>query len=245
MPQYFITSASIDGASVELRGDDYHHLMVRRARKGEEITLRDESGTVYRARITTIGEDRIIAEIRSTEASSAPPCQLTLCAAVLKNKNFDYLVQKAVEVGVSRIIPVITERTIVNTADREDRKVERWRRIAGEAAKQSLRHQVPEIDEPRSFSTVISDAESPVRIIAQPGAPRTFRQYLSGSDISGGVHLLVGPEGGFSPRELEMASAAGWESLHFGFTCLRGETAAVVLSSIIFYEWSGKYDTAD
>jgi 16S rRNA (uracil1498-N3)-methyltransferase len=236
MPQFFVTSSDISDGRCTIRGDDYHHLVgVRRAKHGDIIRLRDEMGNSLAARIELIDVDHLVAVIIGEHAAPDVPVDITLCLCLLKGGSFDLAIEKAVEVGVSRIIPVVSERTVPRPAD-PDSKVRRWNRKTEEAAKQSLRERVPPVESVRSFGEVISGNGDHARIIAHPGALVSLKQHLRATR-AGAVSLLVGPEGGFSPGELEAAAAEGWVAAGFGFSQLRAETAAAVLCGIIVYEW--------
>jgi 16S rRNA (uracil1498-N3)-methyltransferase len=240
VPQFFVTSSEIENNRCMIQGDDFHHLAaVRRVKHGDAIRLRDEKGTTYTALIDRIAGDHIELKITEARSSEHTPVEITLCMCLLKGGNFDLAVEKSVEIGVSRIIPVVSERTVSRPAD-EDAKVRRWGRKAEEAAKQSLRERVPSIGQISSFSDVISMNRDDMRIIAHPGASVGLKEFLH-ENSAGPVILLVGPEGGFSPGEMESAAAAGWVAVDFGFSQLRAETAAAVLCGIIVYEWGEAY----
>lgn len=237
MPQFFVTSSDIVGNRCRIAGDDYRHLAsVRRVRPGDEIMLRDELGDELSARVMRVTGGFVEVEITGKSAGAPAPVDLALCMCLLKGKNFDLVIEKAVETGVSRIVPVLSERTVARPSD-ADARVRRWERKAGEAAKQSLRGARPVIDDICSFGDVIAGERDRTRIIAHPGAPGRLKKILAGR--SGGISLLVGPEGGFSPREVAAAESAGWAAAGFGFSQMRAGTAAVVLCGIIVYEWGG------
>ena len=236
MPQFFVTSSDIADGRCLIRGDDYHHLVgVRRVRPGDIIRLRDEKGASLTARVRSISPDFVEAVITGESAGPEAPVDITLCMCLLKGGNFDLAVEKAVEVGVSLIVPVVSERTVPRPSDAGE-KMRRWNRKAEEAAKQSLRERVPAVEDVRSFSDVIGMFGGGERIIAHPGAPVSLKEHLRGRR-AGSVSLLVGPEGGFTPGELAAAAEAGWIAAGFGFSQLRAETAAAVLCGIIIYEW--------
>lgn len=236
MPQFFVTSADIDHDRCRIAGEDFHHLAsVRRVKPGEIIMLRDEKGASLAARIDFVAADHLEATIVGQALPAALPVDITLCMCLLKGGNFDFVIEKAVEVGVSRIVPVVSERTVARPADAEA-KVRRWSRKAEEAAKQSLREKVPVVECIRPFSDVIATEKDRALVIAHPGAAMTLKRYLRGRRACA-LNILVGPEGGFTPGELTTAAAAGWVAAGFGFTSLRAETAAALLCGIIVYEW--------
>ncbi len=241
MPQFFIKSYRISGGSCVIEGDDFHHLTrVRRVKQGDTVFLRSEDGALMSARIKAIGTASITAEIVESIGPGDEPIHLTVCAGLLKGKLFDTAVRKFTEIGAARIIPVISERTISDISGREKNKLERWMRVAEEASKQSMRSSIPVIEEPASFGDVAAGIGSQVRIIAHARGGENPRQYLSRIGKKPDVSVLIGPEGGFSDREVESAKKHGWAELKFGNTCLRAETAALIIPAIIIYEWSLK-----
>lgn len=236
MPQFFITSSDIRGGRYRISGEDFRHLAtVRRARPGDTVRLRDETGTALSARIETIADTFIEVAIQGMlEAAHRENPELILCACILKGKNFDLVIEKAVEIGVSRIVPVVSERTIPHPAD-EEAKLVRWNRKAGEAAKQSLRERIPAVEEIRRFRDAVTGFPDATRIIAHPGAGISLKDALAGR-AAGPVCILIGPEGGFSGGEIDQARDAGWAPMNFGASHMRAETAALVLCGIIMYE---------
>ena len=235
MPQFFITSSDIHGGLCRIRGEDYRHLVtVRRAKPGDLISLRDETGAALTARIREITDSFIELAIQNRRDAVSGHPEIILCASMLKGRNFDLVIEKAVEIGVSEIIPVVSERTIPHPAD-EAAKLARWNRKAGEAAKQSLRDRIPPVEKIHTFRGVVAGFTGGTRIIAHPGAAISMKDYLSGRS-AGPAYLLIGPEGGFSGGEIELARDAGWTPLNFGYTHMRAETAALVLCGVIMYE---------
>lgn len=242
MPQIFITVPGSTGGEFVIRGDDYHHLVrVRRVKQNDIIKLRDAGGVLFSARIVGITAEEIraeaVSEINTTDAGRGSVF-LELAVCVLKGKKFDYVIQKATEIGVDRIVPVISERTVPDLSEKTRTRLDRWGRIAREAAKQCMRESVPEIDDIISLDDYLAREHEGTRIIAHPGAGVTFQEFSSGEGRDPGVCALVGPEGGFSPAEIGRALSRGWSQVSFGFTSLRAETAALVIPSLIIYEWS-------
>jgi len=237
MPQYFVLPEDSDGALCRVRGEDFHHLArVRRAAPGDEVELRLPDGSAVAARVLSIGAEALTAEIIDKKSPSVVPLNLTLYASLLKGKLFDLVVRKAVELGVMRVVPMITERTVVDVDGKEDRRRERWSRIAAEAAKQCMRPDVPGVHGVLGFGEALDEGAG-VRIIAHPDCGDSARE-IRASEAGCEAALMVGPEGGFSGRELSAAKEKGWRVMSFGSTQLRAETAALVLPAILIYEWS-------
>lgn len=239
MPNYFVKSSSVNGGSCLIEGDDFHHLVkVRRTAVGAKLRLVDENEQCYNAVVTEVSDNSILCLVSPDDIDSAGRrSSVNLYAAVLKGKKFDIVIQKAVELGISRIVPVISERCIPDYGEKASGKVIRWRRIAAEAAKQSLRTSVPIVADIMSFAEVIAAENSQARFIADPAAALTFKDYAQTLRAPQNIAVFVGPEGGFSANEMQKASAAGWTAVGFDFPQLRAETAAIVIPAIVIYEW--------
>ena len=239
MPQFFIKEEDLNGDRAVIRGDDCHHLVnVRRVKTGDLLRLRSADGKGYTARISGIGAAEISLTLLAETVTNEEPVNISLYMALIKGGNFEFVLQKAVEIGVNRIIPVITSRTVPDPSKKIDDKLERWRKIISSAAKQCFRTNIPGIEYPLSFSETIKKDDSVIKLIAHPGSVTELRDFLSSSGKPGSVSLLVGPEGGFSDSEIISASGEGWIPVNFGATHLRAETAAVILPSLLIYQWS-------
>ena len=236
MPQFFIKTSDIIHDKCRITGDDFRHLAAaRRVRPGDTVQLRVETGSRLSGRVLEISDSFVEVAVIGEAGRALPSIEITLCACLLKGKSFDSVIEKAVEIGVSRIVPVVTERTIPRPPDARAR-IARWRRKALEAAKQSMRESVPDIETIHSFKEAIEARRDGVRMIAHPGAETSIKDFLRQHNPGASI-LLVGPEGGFSTGEVEEAVQAGWSSVNFGFSQLRAGTAAVVLCGILMYEW--------
>jgi 16S rRNA (uracil1498-N3)-methyltransferase len=241
MPQFFIKASDItSGKKCIIKGEDFHHLKnVRRTKIGDLIDLRSDDGIVYKGRIREVNLDSIKAEIieRVMEVSRKTDLFLTIYISILKGKVFELALQKAVEVGVNKIIPIITERTIPTLGNKEAKKT-RWQKIAENAAKQCMRKGIPVVDDILSFKEAVVNDSSGVKIIAHTEENgKNLKEYLSNKNRNEYISLMIGPEGGFSDREITLAKDNGWDQVLFGFTDLRAETASIVLPAILIYEW--------
>ncbi len=239
VPQFFIKESDADDGKAVIRGEDCHHLInVRRIRIGDVLRLRSDSGKGYSARVSEIDREEIRLKILEESAADNEPVNISLYAALLKGGNFEFVLQKAVEVGVNRIIPVTSSRTVPDPGKKIDDKHVRWSKIISSAAKQCFRSSMPVLELTLTFSDALKNDSSEMKLIAHPGAITELRDFLSSSEKPDSVALLVGPEGGFSEAELNSASEKGWIPVNFGTTHLRAETAAVILPSLIIYQWS-------
>jgi 16S rRNA (uracil1498-N3)-methyltransferase len=207
--------------SIEVRGDEFHHAArVARVHEGEDVEVFDGRGHAAEGKIAAIGRDRLRVDIGRQIDSRESPLRITLAPAIIQLDKFELVLQKATELGVAAIVPVISERVEVRP-ERYRGKEERWRKIIFEAVKQSGRAALPVLSEPKTFDEalkadgirIVFDADTERSPEPPPGAMMT---------------LFIGPEGGWSDRELAMARAAGCLFGRLGRRRLRAETAAIV-----------------
>jgi 16S rRNA (uracil1498-N3)-methyltransferase len=218
---------------------------------GDELLLCDGEGTEYAVKITGLDRAEIRTEITARTRRAAAYPRITLGQGLPKSDKMDLIVQKATELGVAAIIPLTTERTIVKIRDGEKRIV-RWRKIAREAAMQSNRPFIPYIEQVRSFRdfivSLLPETSTHVPDLPVPG-PRTLRllPWEEGTDPIKSVLrrypdvqdilVLIGPEGGFSRTEADLAREGGFLVVSLGANILRTETAAIASLSMIGYEF--------
>jgi 16S rRNA (uracil1498-N3)-methyltransferase len=214
---------------VVLVGDEARHLSrVLRLGPGDHVELFDGRGTAFRAEIVRIGKDDVDLQVEESLPDRCLSCRITLATAVPKGERFDWLVEKATEMGVDRLVPLATKRSVV---DPRPAKLDRLRRRIIEAAKQCGRNRLMELAPMCDWSTFVLDAHDPDKLLAHPGGvpPARWRHLQPAKSVT----LAVGPEGGFSYDELDVARAAGWAVVGLGTTKLRVETAALVGCAII------------
>ena len=214
-----------------------HCVRVLRHRTGDEISVIDGLGTMYRCRLTDDNPKGASAEVLETfPAWGSHPYHLTVaCCPTKNNERFEWFVEKATEVGVDRIVPVIGERS-----ERKVYKTDRAARIALSATKQSLKARIPVIDEPLSVRAFIDSCKGipAVKLIAycfedDTHPRRSIKEALSGDEII----VLIGPEGDFSPEEARLAIDAGFIPVHLGASRLRTETAAVTAAEAVYFHF--------
>jgi 16S rRNA (uracil1498-N3)-methyltransferase len=229
-------------ASVVLSDEESRHLRdVLRLRAGDEAYVFDGEGREFACVVAEAGGRRgaALLEVRERVEPPSPesPLELTLAVALLKGEKFDLVVQKATELGVTLVIPVSTKRSDVRLRDERDatKRVERWRRLALEAAKQSGRACFPAVAAPRAFETFVSEeprADSPRVLFAERGGAG-LDALAAASQRPTNVTALVGPEGGWDDEELELARARGWTLVTLGGRTLRAETAALTVCVLL------------
>lgn len=184
-----------------------------------------------------------------TQTAQSEPlrCAITLAQAIPKGKNMELIIQKATELGVSRIVPLLSERTIIQLAEGEDgKRVEKWRQVVIEAAKQCGQNWLPAVDPPVSLKKFFSEFdryEAPL-IASLQGDARSFKRVLSDFREQHGRRptstlMLIGPEGDFTPAESALAKTAGCLPVSLGPIVLRAETAAIYSMSVLAYELQG------
>ena len=226
--------------TVTLQADEARHLReVLRLQTGDEVYVFDGAGKEFHCAIERSRRDTAVLNILEEVQPARPesPLGLTLAVALLKSDKFDLVVQKATEIGIVRLVPVMTKLADVKLRDESDsqKRLVRWRRIALEAAKQSGRALVPEIAAPVSFAEIISsEASTDYRILFSERGGRSLDalpKQMSGSESA--VTALIGSEGGWTDAELEAAREAGWTVITLGGRTLRAETAAIAVATLM------------
>lgn len=235
MPRFFIRASQLgieDGGAqtVRILGDDAHHITKSlRMREGDTITVCDMARTEYSCRILSVGEC-VFARVEAARPSaSEPPYEAVLYQALIKGDKFDHVVQKAVECGVHRIVPVLTERCVVRLDKKDgEKKRLRWQRIAAEAAKQCGRGIIPEVSGLMYFKEAVSQAvQAELPLFCYEGEDgRSLAQATGDCRAPGTVSLMIGSEGGFSVEEASFAMECGMRSVGLGKRILRTETAS-------------------
>ncbi len=230
MSNRFFVETPITGDRASLVGAEAHHAThVMRARVGSEFVLFDGTGAEFAARVVKIGRKAVDLDVLSRrEVDRESPRAVTLGVALPKDQRQRWLIEKAVELGVARVVPLATERGV---AQPQDKAIERLRRAVVEASKQCGRNRLMEVATPLAVADFARTAPPDARrLIAHPGAGRTrLSNALSGA---GAVYFAVGPEGGFSEQEIATMTAAGWQAIGLGPRILRIETAALALAAM-------------
>jgi 16S rRNA (uracil1498-N3)-methyltransferase len=236
MPRFHLPPESWQSAA--LTGDEAKHLsQVLRIRAGETITVFDGCGKRAEASVLTVSRDHVSLKIGEAITTALPRPVITLAQAIPKGKNMDLIVQKAVELGIARIHPLVTKNTIVQPGEG---KSDKWRRNALEACKQCGQDTLPEIADPLPFAHwLASQPAANLQIIASlaPGA-KPLRETLHAHPATTTATLLVGPEGDFTPEETAAAIEAGFLPVSLGDIVLRVETATLFCLSALRYEFS-------
>jgi len=248
MQRFFVSPGDIKDNKVVIGGSDGVHISrALRMAKGDIILVCDGAGTEYECVISGFGGAKgteVELEILSEQKNKTePPLAICLYQGLPKSDKMDGIVQKAAELGASRIIPFISDRTVSrpNPASFE-KKLERWNRIAYEAAVQCGRGIVPEVEAPLSFDEALCRCRAEtISFFCYEGGGEPLPRLLGAAPSKGSLGFMIGPEGGFSEKEAEAAKASGLAAADLGPRILRTETASLyVLSCISFvYELGG------
>jgi 16S rRNA (uracil1498-N3)-methyltransferase len=226
----FIADEVSDNAAA-LVGEHAEHLSrVLRARVGQEFDIATEAG-VRRGRVTSVSDARVEFEL-AEEVFAGNLLEITLVLAVFKFDRLEWAIEKCTELGVSQIVPVIARRTDSHLATASAKRVERWQRIARQAAEQSRRATPPEIAAPVKFAEVLNIAVA-LRIVLAESEEQTLLRDVVKLDADDGIVLAIGPEGGWTDGELQSFRQAGWISASLGRTILRAETAAMAAVAVV------------
>jgi len=233
MADRFFADSPIQGQTSRLTGPEAHHLLhVMRAKPGDLVTLFDGTGSEYQASVATIGRGHVdLAVGEGAAVDRELGVRLTLGVSLPKGSRQQWLVEKLVELGVARLVPLETDRSIAQPGSGTLAKL---RRQVIESSKQCGRNRLMEIAEPESLATYLSAAGE--GLLAHPGG-KPLAQVLPSLVPAHGeacdVRLAVGPEGGFTDSEVELAITLGWQPVSLGKRILRIETAAAMLAAVV------------
>lgn len=240
MRRFFLERERILSEKPTLRGPDVKHVRtVLRLKLGDELFLFDGKGTEYRARITASTSKAVVLSVAEAfPSTSESPVQITIGQGLLKAKKMDSIVRQVTELGIHALIPVMTEWSVPQPKpERWAEKERRWKTISWESLKQCGRSQTPHLASPTSFEALVRASEPyTYKIIfhdSHPGSASALPPEEA--EGPGKVIALIGPEGGFSPDEVEMALGAGFRCVSLGPRILKADTAVVAACAILQY----------
>ncbi|SDZ19764.1 16S rRNA (uracil1498-N3)-methyltransferase [Proteiniborus ethanoligenes] len=241
MHRFFTDIKNIHEDKITIIGEDVKHIKnVLRLNVEDIITICDKNKTEYTSKILSINKESIVCHILdSTTSISEPPVDVVLYQGIPKSTKMDLIIQKNTELGVIKIIPIITDRTITRIQDikKEEKKLERWNRIAEEAAKQSKRGIVPEVGGILPFKEMLKVLKNEKLIIVpyENEEKLGIKEALKGFDGEK-INIIIGPEGGFEEWEINSLKSIGSKIVSLGPRILRTETAGFTASTIVLYE---------
>ncbi len=237
MPRFFTGDVN-DGTAV-ITGEDARHIaLALRMRIGEMVTVCDSNGNDYQCRIEEIHPEQVRLRVQALEPSKGEPqIKITLYQAMPKADKLETIIQKAVELGVHRIVPVLSNRCISRPNEKAmQKKLARYQKIALEAAKQCGRGRVPEVEPLIDYKSAVRRMkEDGMAILFYENAQDSLKQTLA-SKLEQNVSILIGSEGGFEPSEADYALEQGLLSLSLGSRILRCETAPLAAITAIMYQ---------
>ncbi len=238
MAGFWVDPGDVGEAELVLRQGEAHHLArSRRLGVGDQVEVLDGIGGFYRAQVEQIGKDEVVCQITARLPEwGESRVRLTLASALIKGQRFDFVVEKATEVGIARLQPLFCQRGVVRSGSAT--KMARWQRLALAAAKQCGRSRLPDLDAPGDLTPILAQlaATNDRILVASTGADQApLRTCLDGPPVER-VALLVGPEGGWSPTEEGQIRAAGGRAFCWGARTLRADTAGVVLAALALHE---------
>jgi 16S rRNA (uracil1498-N3)-methyltransferase len=232
----------IRNGHAEISGDDAAHLTrVLRVEAGERYEISDNR-QLYLAEIETARKERVVFRTLEKLPAVDPPVRTILVAAIFKFDHFEWMIEKATELGVAEIVPVVTTRTEKGLEKAAPKRLERWRRIGVEASQQSRRAHLPVITAPVRWRDVVGAAAGSVDGAQRYALDENGRRPLAACfppqrSAADSVALLIGPEGGWTDEERAEFTAAGWAAASLGPTVLRAETAAIAALSVVTSAW--------
>lgn len=246
MHRFFLPAAECRDAELQLTEREAHHaLHVLRVRQGDRVSVLDGEGHEFRCEVLSVARPAVRLKVVRTESATVPICRTTLLQAIPKGKLFDFIIQKATELGAFRIVPLLTER-VVTLLDEMDgaHKAEKWRQVAIEAIKQCGALWLPQIEPPVTPAQFLARHE-PIElplIAALQGETchprRCFEDFhATRGRMPSSAAVWIGPEGDFTPTEAELILTSGAIPITLGPQVLRTETAALYCLSVIQYEF--------
>ena len=236
LPRFLIQGAVTDGQRVQLDPREARHARVRRLRRGDAVALFDGAGRSYLGRVASLSRDVVTVVIAESlpERESESPLALTLALAVLKADRFDWVIEKATELGIGRILPFSCQHSLARPSAA---RCARWQHIALSASKQSGRTLVPRIENPLGWSTVLETPASCRLLFCEEGSGSSLNDLHSRLPHPDGIVIIIGPEGGFTETEVDQARSASCHLVGLGPRILRAETAALTAVALCQHLW--------
>lgn len=239
MHRFFISPENLIGERIVLAADVAHQIRnVLRLRVGATIMVLDNSGWEYEVVLRQVDKQQVMGQaIAKRPSPNEPATQLILYQSLMKRDKFEWVLQKGTEIGVSRFVPLVTQRSLVQEVDIKEGKLFRWQKIMTEAAEQSRRGRIPVLDTPQTLPQALAEHPARLGLIAwEEEAGLTLRAALAGWERPSHLSLFIGPEGGFAKEEIEAAEMANIKPITLGKRTLRAETAALVAAALVLYE---------
>jgi len=231
---------AVRAGMAELRGEEARHLTrVLRVEAGQRFEISDNQ-SAYLAEISEARRERVVFRVIEPLEAPTAPVHITLCAALIKFDRFEWMIEKATELGVERILPVEAARSESGLFEASRKRTVRWIRIARESSQQSRRVRIPEILPAVGFETGLAEeADHRYFLSSEPevNAPPLLRVVPAAPTVAARIAVLIGPEGGWTGSEHQRAMATGWQLASLGPQILRAETAAAAAIAMLINAW--------
>ncbi len=241
MARFFVPRKNITDQRATVEGLELDHLRkVLRLGPGDSIIVFDDAGWEHEAVIRTLSAQTAQIEIlRSFQAERESPLRFILAVGLTKGEKIDFVVEKATELGVQAIVPFVSAYTVPKLDQRKiEKRGERWQKIALAAAKQCGRTRIPEIFPLVNFENMVQQTAGPLNLLFwEKEAHQTLKQVHATDPEARSILLVIGPEGGLSDQEADLAQRHGFKPIRLGRRILRAETAAVTATSLVQYLW--------
>lgn len=244
--QFYVASLGPPEVRIALRGPEHRHLAkAARVRAGDEIWLFDGAGRRARARVEKVGEDKTEVVVLAAEEPEGHRVRIVLAPCLIEAKTLETVLEKAAELGCAEFAPIVSARSYRASGDRADRKLDRWKRIVRETAKQCKAALLTEVKAPRPLKELLRQPGDGRRLFLSEHGGRPLKEVLAdparpglGAGTPRRVVLLVGPKGGWTAGEEREIREAGFEAVSLGRRVLRAETAAVAGAAMIAHFWN-------
>jgi 16S rRNA (uracil1498-N3)-methyltransferase len=230
---------AVQSGRARITGPDAHHLTrVLRVEAGQQFEISDNH-TVYLAEVENARKDLVSFSVREKVAPAEPVVLTTVLASLIRFERFEWMLEKATELGVARVVPVQAERSERGLEQAAGKRISRWNRIAREASEQSRRDRLPEICAPVDLAGAL-DIDAAYRyVLEEAEAPPILPGLPAHREPGDSIAVLVGPEGGWTDREREQIAYSPWRPVSLGPLILRAETAAIAALAIVNAAWGG------
>jgi 16S rRNA (uracil1498-N3)-methyltransferase len=211
-----------------------HLIRVLRVRVGQhfDVVLPTHPPQVHSGQVIAVENSRVAFQLEDKTHREDQRALITLLLSIFKFDRMEWAIEKAVELGVNAIVPIVASRTQKHLAAAAKKRMDRWRRIAQQAAEQSRRNSIPEVSEPVPLRDAIGNRNEFLVVLAESGAELGLREVLRSAPANAALALAIGPEGGWTEQELQLFSASGWRTASLGQNILRAETAAIAALAV-------------
>lgn len=239
-PRFILSPEALQQEPVCLTGTDARHARVLRLQSGDEVRLCDGQGREWSARIAGVTPQALVlGALAPLAVQSEPALQVTLYQGLARGDKLELIVQKGTELGMARLVPMVTAHSQLRLEAASPKRL-RWQEIARQAARQCGRTRVPEVAAPLSFAQALTEglsAEVAIMPFERAGAEHSWKRQLASKAQVSTVSLFIGPEGGFSDQEMDLALAAGVKGVSLGPRILRSETAGLITVALALFQW--------